>query len=311
MVTFEEVKKVYPGGLERRSVTALKGISFSLEPGEVVAYVGPNGAGKTTSLNILLGLLKPTSGRVTVGGRSPTEAPARAIVGYLPERPYFYEQLSAIEFLRLCGNLSGLDPAAITRRSDQLLERMGLAEAGRRRLRTFSRGMLQRLGLAQALLHDPQILVLDEPMSGLDPLGRHLAREIIAEAKKMGTTVLYSSHILADAELVADRVAVLVQGELITLAPLVELRAIQEERFELVLAPTAKVSMEQIEQRWPEGRAVGNAWVLNTDEECLQRILAQATARGARVIQVQRPQAPLEETLVRLMRRPDAKGDTV
>ncbi len=307
MVAFENVTKIYPGGLERRAVRALKGITFSLQPGEVVAYVGPNGAGKTTSLNILLGLLQPTSGRVTIDGRPPTERGVRARIGYLPERPYFYEQLSARELLRLCGNLSGMTAPDIERRSKELLDRLGLADAATRRLRHFSRGMLQRLGLAQALLHDPALLVLDEPMSGLDPLGRRLVRELIAEAKAQGKTVLYSSHILADAELVADRVAVLVEGELKAFAPLTEFRA-SEDRLELVLAPTARVPLDQIASRWPEGRAVGNSWVLVVDEEELQRVIAQAIARGVRVQLVQRPQAPLEDALVRLMEREPTAG---
>ena len=308
MVAFENVTKTYPGGLERRAARALRGISFSLERGEVVAYVGPNGAGKTTSLNILLGLVKPSSGHVTVAGRPPTETATRAMVGYLPERPYFYEQLSAREFLRLCGRLSGMDSRRIDQRSDELLARMGLSDASSRRLRHFSRGMLQRIGLAQALLHDPALLVLDEPMSGLDPIGRRLAREIIAEAKAQGTTVLYSSHILADAELVADRVAVLVDGELKTLSPLTELRASEQDRLELVLGPTVTVSLEQIAQQWPEGRAVGGAWALSVNEAELQRAIAQAITRGARVVQVQRQQSPLEDTLLRLMRSTEKGG---
>lgn len=310
MVVFERVTKTYAGALDRRAVQALKGVSFTLDAGEVVAYVGPNGAGKTTSLNILMGLLKPSSGHVTVDGRAPTDPATRAMIGYLPERPYFYEQLTAVEFLRLCGNLSGMEPARIEQRSKDLLERMGLSESGTKRLRHFSRGMLQRIGLAQALLHEPRLLVLDEPMSGLDPLGRRLVREIISEAKAHGTTVLYSSHILADAELVADRVAVLVDGELKTLAPLRELRAAEDDRLELVLEPGPRVSLEQIMQRWPEGRSVGNAWALTLTEDELQRAIAQAIARGARVTHVQRPQSRLEDTLVRLMRTPREKEET-
>ncbi|MCU0611219.1 MAG: ABC transporter ATP-binding protein [Candidatus Eisenbacteria bacterium] len=308
MVTFEDVKKTYPGGLERRAVRALNGITFTVEPGEVVAYVGPNGAGKTTSINILLGLLRPSSGRVTVGGHLPTEASTRARIGYLPERPYFYEQLSAVEFLRLCGKLSGLEARRIAQRTDELLDRLALSEARHRRLRHFSRGMLQRIGLAQALLHDPDLLVLDEPMSGLDPIGRQLVREMLGEAKTRGKTVLYSSHILADAELVADRAAVLVGGELKALASLGELRAVSGDRLELVLGPTPRVTREEIAQRWPEGRAVGNDWALSVDEGSLQLIITQAISRGARIVQVLRPQAPLEETLIRLMRQSTEKG---
>ena len=301
MVVFDRVEKVYPGGLGKRSVTALRGISFTLERGEVVAYVGPNGAGKTTSLNILLGHLKPTSGRVTIGGKSPQDPTTRTRIGYLPERPFFYEQLTAAEFLRLCARLSGLERADLQKRASALLERLDLSEAMNRKLRHYSRGMLQRLGLAQALIHEPDLLVLDEPMGGLDPFGRKLVRDIITEARQQGRTVLYSSHILADAELVADRVGILTDGRLVTLSTLSELRARASDEFEVELGPSEGVSMEEIGALWPEGALSGGAWVINVREADLQRVLTTAIERKVRIVRVQVPQTPLEDTLVALM----------
>jgi ABC-2 type transport system ATP-binding protein len=301
MVVFDRVEKVYPGGLGKRSVTALRGISFSLEPGEVVAYVGPNGAGKTTSLNILLGHLKPTSGRVTVGGSLPQDPATRTRIGYLPERPFFYEQLTATEFLSLCARLSGLERTDIRRRADSLLERLDLSQAMDRKLRYYSRGMLQRLGLAQALIHEPDLLVLDEPMGGLDPFGRKLVREIIIEAGQQGRTVLYSSHILADAELVADRVAIVADGRLVALSTLSELRASGSEKLEVELGPSEHVSMDEISGLWPTGALSGGAWVIRVSEADLQPILTKAMERTVRIIRVQLPQTPLEDALIALM----------
>jgi ABC-2 type transport system ATP-binding protein len=301
MVIFDRVEKVYPGGLGKRSVTALRGISFTLERGEVVAYVGPNGAGKTTSLNILLGHLKPTAGRVTVGGSPPQDPATRTKIGYLPERPFFYEQLTALEFLHLCARLSGLNQADILNRSRKLLERLDLAQAMERKLRNYSRGMLQRLGLAQALIHEPDLLVLDEPMGGLDPFGRKLVREIIAEARQQGRTVLYSSHILADAELVADRVGIVADGRLIALSTLSELRARGSDEFEVELGPSEKTSMDEIGAFWPAGSLSGGAWVIRVSEAELQRVLAEAIERAVRIVRVQVPQTPLEDALVALM----------
>ena len=301
MVVFDRVEKVYPGGLGKRSVTALRGVSFALEPGEVIAYVGPNGAGKTTSLNILLGHLKPTAGRVTVGGKSPQDPSARMRIGYLPERPFFYEQLTAVEFLRLCARLSGLEKGDLHKRTSTLLERMDLSSAMHRKLRHYSRGMLQRLGLAQALIHEPDLLVLDEPMGGLDPFGRKLVRDIITEARQEGRTVFYSSHILADAELVADRVGILTDGRLVSLSTLSELRAQASDEFEVELGPSESVSMEEIGVLWPEGTLSGGAWVISVREANLQHVLATAIERQVRIIRVQVPQTPLEDALVALM----------
>ncbi len=308
MVSFDSVEKVYPGALGKKSVRALKGVSFSLEGAEVVAYVGPNGAGKTTSLNILMGLHAPTSGRVLIDGKSPQEPKTRASIGYLPERPYFYEQLSAKRFLMLCGRLSGMDRSLLQRRASSLLDELGLADAAHRKLKAFSRGMLQRLGMAQALIHDPDLLVLDEPLGGLDPLGRQLVRRMITDARARGKTVFYSSHILSDAELIADRVAVLAGGKLVKLASLDELTRSTEGKREVSLAPSADLSMEKMQARWPEGTAVGDVWLLTVDEEGLEQFLSQAIADGAYIREVRVAQQTLEDTLVQLIRGSSERG---
>jgi ABC-2 type transport system ATP-binding protein len=198
-------------------------LDLSVGRGEVVGYLGPNGAGKTTTIKILTGLHKATRGRAWVLGR-PVEDPAsRRRMGFLPEQPYFYDYLNGIEYLELAGRLSGLGAAEARASAKQWLGRVGLGEHPGRMLRKYSKGMLQRLGLAAALVHQPELLILDEPMSGLDPFGRRDVRELIMEQRERGATVLFSSHILPDVEMLCDRVAIVIQGRLERVATLAEL----------------------------------------------------------------------------------------
>jgi ABC-2 type transport system ATP-binding protein len=200
--------------LRTRRVEALVDLDLEVRAGEIFGFVGPNGAGKTTTLKILAGLLKPTSGHATLFGRRVTDPAAKRRMGFLPENPYFYDYLRPEEFLDFCGRLFGLPAAARRRRVDELLDLVGLEFARGRMLRRFSKGMLQRIGLAQALVNDPDLVVLDEPMSGLDPIGRKEVRDLIARLRDRGKTVFFSSHILSDVELLCDRVALVVGGRL-------------------------------------------------------------------------------------------------
>jgi ABC-2 type transport system ATP-binding protein len=194
-----------------------------------------------------------------------------------------------------------MEHTRIRQRAEHLLALLGLGEVSARKVRHFSRGMLQRLGLAQALIHEPGLLVLDEPMGGLDPFGRQLVRDIIADSKAQGKTLLYSSHILADAELVADRVAIISGGKLLKLATLEELRGPGRSGLEVTVAPSEQLSLERLQEYWPAGRISGNVWVFPIVEDELQRGLAEAIERGARIINVQAQQAPLENTLLAIM----------
>jgi len=301
MVIFDKVEKTYPTALERGSVRALRGVSFSMERGEVVAYVGRNGAGKTTSLNILLGLIRPTAGTILINDTPPVESHVRNHVGYLPERPYFYEQLTALQFLRLMGKLSHMKSADITTRAESLLERLDIASVSHRRLRSFSRGMLQRLGIAQAMIHDPELLVLDEPLGGLDPMGRKLVRDVIMDARKSGKTVLYSSHILSDAELIADRVVVINRGVILKDAHLDELRETSRGLVEVTLGPSATIGLEELSARWNQGKRSGGAFTLTVSDHELQQIISTALSIGAEVREICTPRVSLEDALVELM----------
>lgn len=193
----------------------LRGLSFSVGQGEIFGFLGPNGAGKTTTLKILIGLIRQTSGRAEVLGSPAGNVEVHRRIGFLPESPYFYDYLTAEEFLRFYGRLAGLDGIKLNDRVTSLLDTLGLTEARNRQLRKFSKGMLQRIGLAQALIHDPELVIFDEPMSGLDPLGRKEVRDLILHLREQGKTVFFSTHIIPDVETICDRVAVIVKGEVV------------------------------------------------------------------------------------------------
>jgi len=199
-----------------KETTVLSDVSLSVGQGEVFGFLGHNGAGKTTTMKMLMGLLRPTCGRIELLGVSADNVAVHARIGYLPEAPYFYDYLTAEEFLRFYGRLAGLPCEMVQQRVPQLLERVGLTEARDRQLRKFSKGMLQRIGLAQALIHDPELIILDEPMSGLDPIGRKEVRDLILSLRDQGKTVFFSTHIVSDVEMICDRVGILAKGKMVT-----------------------------------------------------------------------------------------------
>jgi ABC-2 type transport system ATP-binding protein len=211
----QDLSKTYSVGFwKKRPRCVLKPLSLSVQEGEVFGYLGPNGAGKTTTLKLLMGLVYPTTGTARIFGRSIDDTSAKLDIGFSPEQPYFYDHLTAQELLEYYGQLSGIPAAERKRRAGATLARVGLKDIELLQLRKFSKGMLQRVSLAQAILHDPKFLFLDEPMSGLDPIGRREVRDLIQELKDEGKTVFFSTHILSDAETLCDRVAILNQGEL-------------------------------------------------------------------------------------------------
>ena len=215
VVKTDALSKVFNVGFWGRRVTAVHDVDLEVQRGEVFGFLGPNGAGKTTTLKILMGLIYPTSGAAWIFGRPVGDSLAKAKVGFLPESPYFYDYLTSREFLKFYGHLFGLWGKTLDTRIDELLELVGMAHAGDLQLRKFSKGMLQRVGIAQALINDPELVVLDEPMSGLDPVGRKEVRDLILRLKESGKTILFSSHILHDAELLCDRVAMILKGRLV------------------------------------------------------------------------------------------------
>lgn len=212
LVEIRNLQKIYRGRFGR-PVTALAGLDLDVMPGEIYGFLGPNGAGKSTTIKTLVGLISPTGGSATVFGLPVTEPGARKNIGYLPENPSFYDGLTAAEYLRLVGRLFEMPVEALKRETDRVLDLLELQDAAKRPIRGYSKGMVQRLGLAQALLHDPELYILDEPMSGLDPLGRALVKRVMLSLKEQGKTVFFSTHVTADVEAVCDRLAVIVQGK--------------------------------------------------------------------------------------------------
>src|SRR5262245_37752144 len=229
-----------------RKVVAVKDLSLRIEPGEVYGLLGPNGSGKRTTLKLILGLVSPTRGRTEIFRRDSRLVESREAVGFLPENPYFYKYLSGAETLRFFGRLCGMTGATLKSRVNELLDLVGLDKARDRRLGTYSKGMLQRIGLAQALIYDPRLVVLDEPTAGVDPAGSREIRDLIMDLKHRGITVLLSSHLLAQAQEICDRIGILADGVLVREGHLQELIAI-ENQTELVIADASDELVREIE----------------------------------------------------------------
>ncbi len=229
------LEKTYLVGFWRkRPKRALHPLHLTVEEGEVFGFLGPNGAGKTTTLKILMGLVFPTSGSARLLGRDWTDPEVKAQIGFLPEQPYFYDYLTAHELLNYYGQLSGVPGKDRKRRIDEVLQRVGLTDVKGVQLRKFSKGMLQRAGIAQAILHDPKLIFFDEPMSGLDPMGRREVRDLMEQLKHEGKTVFFSTHILSDAEALCDRVAIIHQGELRGVGAVADLTSSVQGKVEVI-----------------------------------------------------------------------------
>ncbi|PYX82116.1 MAG: ABC transporter [Acidobacteria bacterium] len=229
------LEKTYTIGFWRkRPKRALRPLHLAVEEGEIFGFLGPNGAGKTTTLKLLMGLVSPTAGSARILGIDANDPRVKAQIGFLPEQPYFYDYLTARELLEYYGQLSGIPAKDRGGKVEAMLQRVGLPDAGDIQLRKFSKGMLQRVGIAQAILHDPKVVFLDEPMSGLDPMGRREVRDLIEQLKKEGKTVFFSTHILSDAEALCDRVAIIHLGELRSVGVVADLTSSMHGKVELI-----------------------------------------------------------------------------
>jgi ABC-2 type transport system ATP-binding protein len=295
IVGVEEVVKEFRPGLGLRRRRVLHGISLSVREGEIFGFVGPNGAGKTTTLKILLGLIRPTCGRARVLGHDVRETAFRRHVGFLPENPYFYEYLTGREILRFYARLSGLDRAPREARVEALLEQVGLAQAADARLRTYSKGMLQRIGLAQAIVHDPSVVFLDEPMSGLDPIGRKEIRDLILRLRAEGKTVFMNTHILSDVELVCDRVAIISRGRIVHEGAIDEFLGSGERETDLVLGGIPAELALALEERFgARPRPIADRVEVRVREKDVDAVLGMALGAGARVLSITPHRVSLE-----------------
>lgn len=300
-ITIEHVTKVYaPLWPWHRSSTVLSDVSLSVTKGEIFGFLGHNGAGKTTTMKILLGLLRPTSGRVDVLGATAGDVATHSKLGYLPEAPYFYDYLTAEEFLEFYGKLAGMSHDAIQNRIPILLEQVGLQEAQHRQLRKFSKGMLQRIGLAQALIQDPELVVLDEPMSGLDPMGRKEVRDLILTLREQGKTVFFSTHILSDVEMVCDRVGILAKGRMLALGKVEDLiDAHLAQSIEVVCDGVIGKQIEPVQRLALRILQSGTRCLMVLPgHECLDEILEALRRAGAKLVSIIPHKGSLEELFV-------------
>jgi ABC-2 type transport system ATP-binding protein len=300
IVEIENLSKDYETGFwQKRKVRALDRLSLSVESGQIFGFLGGNGAGKTTTIKILMGLLFPTSGSATILGKSIADTEMHGRIGYCPENPYFYDYLTATELMNYFGEIFGLDAATRKRKIEELLTAVGLEEKSwNKQLRKFSKGMLQRVGLAQSLINDPEIVFLDEPMSGLDPIGRREIRELIAGLREKGTTVFMSTHILSDVETLCDEVAILRGGRLAATGRLDDLLALESEDrgFEISVGG---VSADSIEIPGTRTYAKGSGIVIEVNsEEDIERVLREVRLRGGKLASVQPVKQSLEELFV-------------
>lgn len=286
------VRKTQKTPFSRRPGFRLGPLDFTMFEGEIVGLLGANGAGKTTTLKLLLGLLVPDAGKIELMGAPSTSEAWRSHLGYLPEQPAFYEYLSGREFLAFAAELFGIDRSRAAGRISALLDRVGLSGSGDRPIRTYSKGMQQRLGLAQALLNEPKLLILDEPMSGLDPLGRRFVRDLLLELKSRGCSVLFSTHIIPDAEFVCDRIALMRTGALVAVGTFDQLLGLPSE-FEIAYTRIARSSGAEAAPPGPADRVT-----FRVPQGQLSRAIDEVMGQGSHLVSVSPVRASVEDLLV-------------
>jgi ABC-2 type transport system ATP-binding protein len=295
LATYELTKEYAVGFWRKRRYRALDRLTLEIAPGEVFGFLGPNGAGKTTTLKLLMQLVYPTSGRAEIFGRPLGDRAVKRRIGYLPENPYFYDYLTAEELLTYFAGLFGYRGADAKKRASSLLDQVGVGAERRLQLRKFSKGMIQRVGIAQALINDPELVIFDEPMSGLDPLGRRDVRALILQLRDRGATVFFSSHVLSDAEALCSRVGILAHGRLVASGRMADLAEFRVRGWELVLTDVRDSALAIIRSRArrvvriAEGRYSFELPL----ESVPERVLADGIAAGARLVSLN----PIRETL--------------
>ena len=299
LVELERLLQLKPGMVFRR-VDAVKSVSIEVGARQVYGFLGPNGAGKTTTIKMCMDLITPSSGSITLWGKPPRDHEVKMRIGYVPEHPYFYDYLKPQEILDYFGRLFGLDRVERKKRIDKLLDRVGLDHARNRALRRFSKGMLQRLGVAQSLINNPDLLVYDEPLSGLDPQGRKDIRDIIIEERDKGKTIFFSSHILSDIEHLCDRVAIMSQGELRKEGELKSLLISGARESEVVLRNTSPELRDALTARDYSFVDLGaGTQKVVVESQTLDAFLAEVLAGGALIDQVHPHRDSLEDLFLR------------
>jgi ABC-2 type transport system ATP-binding protein len=309
-IDIENLTKDYDYGfLQLKKRRSLESLTMQVPAGEVFGFLGPNGAGKSTTIKLLMRIIFPTAGTARILGKPISDIGMHRDIGYLPEQPYFYDYLTANEVLDYFARFHDFSAADRRERVARMLKKVGLETAGRIQLRKYSKGMLQRVGLAQAILHDPAVVVLDEPMSGLDPVGRREVRDIILELKKQGRTVLFSTHILSDAEMLCDRVGVIVGGKLQGVGAPSEIVGAKAHGMEILfaLAGAAEGTRELLAQ----ATRTGDRYRLQVEESGLYASIDRLRAAGAKILSVTQVKPSLEEYFTHLVEVDRAQGSAV
>src|SRR6267154_294451 len=309
-IEIEKLSKDYPFGfLNLKKRTSLEGLTMSVENGEVFGFLGPNGAGKSTTIKLLVGLIFPTAGTARILGKSISDISMHADIGYLPEQPYFYDYLTAAELLDYFARFHNLTAQDRKSRVERMLKKVGLETAGKIQLRKYSKGMLQRVGLAQAILHDPKVVILDEPMSGLDPIGRHEVRDIISELKRGGKTVLFSTHILTDAEMLCDKVGVIVGGKLQGVGRPDEIVGMKAHEIEIVF--DADADDARCATLRAKASKSGSRYAMRVPEENVFAAIEELRAAGAKLAAVTPIKPTLEEYFLHLVEKDRAQAAAI
>ena len=307
--TIELTKDYRLGFFRNRSKRALDRLNLRVEAGEIFGLLGPNGAGKSTTLKLLLRLVFPSAGSARILGRDLGDVSVHARIGFLPENPYFYHYLTAEEFLKYAGELFGLPSSRLRQRVSKLIERLGLSDARNLPLGKFSKGMVQRVGIAQALINDPDLIFLDEPMSGLDPLGRREVRDLILDLKREGKTVFFSTHILSDAETLCDRVAILNRGRLQGCGELQEILSLGVAATEIVFENPAAGLLEELARYTRSAVRTGVRVRVEVPQEAdVSKLLELALRHGTKVVSLSPIKLSLEDYFLAQM---DAGGMSV
>ena len=304
VLRLDGLRKTYRDPMTLKPFTAVRDVTLELERGEIFGLLGPNGAGKPTTIKMILGLVRPSSGRVRLDGRDPSDPAARRRLGYLPENPCFYDHLTPVEYLDLSGALFEIPRQIRRSRAADLLERLGLASHARKPLRKFSKGMTQRVGLAQALINEPTLLVLDEPMSGLDPIGRAEVKALLREERARGVTILMTSHVLAETESICNRVGILKDGALVEAGPVTALLASGVREWEIAVDRLPDAALASFGEAGHVVERVGSRSVVRVMEgDSLQRALKTLVESGVFVHSVEARRETLEEHFVRVLGR--------
>jgi ABC-2 type transport system ATP-binding protein len=307
-IEIEHLSKEYPYGfLNLKKKISLEDLSMQVDTGEVFGFLGPNGAGKSTTIKLLMRLIFPDGGTARILGKSIDDVSMHQETGYLPEQPYFYDYLTAAEVLDYFARFHQLTATDRRTRVENVLKKVGLETAKKIQLRKYSKGMLQRVGLAQAILHDPQVLILDEPMSGLDPVGRREVRDIILELKKEGRTVLFSTHILSDAEMLCDRVGVIVGGKLRGVGTPEEMVGIKTQGMEILFEVAEGKNLPLL----AKATRTGERYRVEMPEEELYGAIEQLRAAGARILSVAQIKPTLEDFFMNLVEADRAQANAV